>query len=101
VASVEEAVHGADVIMTLRLQQERQAAGLLPSIREYCRWYEITSARVALARPGALVMHPGPMNEGVEIAPDVAYGLQSRIEEQVQNGVAVRMALLWLLGGRR
>jgi aspartate carbamoyltransferase catalytic subunit len=99
--TVEEAVTSADVIMTLRLQQERQTSGLLPSLREYSRLYEITRERVALAKPNALVMHPGPMNEGVEIAPDVAYGVQSRIEEQVTNGVAVRMALLYLLGVRR
>lgn len=101
VERVEEAVRGADVVMTLRLQAERQQSGLLPSLREYSRLYEITAQRVALAKPGALVMHPGPMNEGVEIAPDVAHGIQSRIEEQVTNGVAVRMALLYLLGVRR
>jgi aspartate carbamoyltransferase catalytic subunit len=95
---IERALKGADVVMTLRLQRERMESGLLPSLREYSRRYEITRQRVALAAPHALVMHPGPMNEGVEIAPDVAYGLQSRIEEQVTNGVAVRMALLYLLG---
>jgi aspartate carbamoyltransferase catalytic subunit len=100
VEDIETALRGADVVMTLRLQAERQSGGLLPSLREYSRLYEITSERVALARPNALVMHPGPMNEGVEIAPDVAHGVQSRIEEQVTNGVAVRMALLYLLGGR-
>lgn len=98
---IEQALDGADVVMTLRLQAERQQSGLLPSLREYSRLYEITAERVALAKPNALVMHPGPMNEGVEIAPDVAYGIQSRIEEQVTNGVAVRMALLYLLGVRR
>jgi aspartate carbamoyltransferase catalytic subunit len=98
---VEAALRDADVVMTLRLQAERQQSGLLPSLREYSRRYEITAERVALAKPHALVMHPGPMNEGVEIAPDVAYGVQSRIEEQVTNGVAVRMALLYLLGVRR
>ncbi len=96
------ALTGADVVMTLRLQKERMQTGLIPSLREYSRLYEITSERLAWARPNALLMHPGPMNEGVEIAPDVAYGLQSRIEEQVTNGVAVRMALLYLIrGGRR
>ena len=75
------------------------ASGLLPSLREYAARYGLTSARLALARPGALVMHPGPMNEGVEIAPDVAAGTQSLITEQVTNGVAVRMALLYLLAG--
>ena len=100
VERVEAALHNADVVMTLRLQAERQQSGLLPSLREYARLYGITAERVALAKPHALVMHPGPMNEGVEIAPDVAHGIQSRIEQQVTNGVAVRMALLYLLGGR-
>lgn len=95
------ALTGADVVMTLRLQKERMQSGLLPSIREYCRLYEITSERLRWANPDALVMHPGPMNEGVEIAPDVAYGLQSRIEEQVTNGVAIRMALLYLIRTKR
>jgi aspartate carbamoyltransferase catalytic subunit len=85
--------------MALRIQRERMASGLLPSLREYAARYGLTSARLALARPGALVMHPGPMNEGVEIAPDVAAGTQSLITEQVTNGVAVRMALLYLLAG--
>jgi aspartate carbamoyltransferase catalytic subunit len=91
------ALDDADVVMALRLQRERQAGGLLPSIREYCRLFGLTSDRLRRARPDALVMHPGPMNEGVEIAPDVAYGPQSVIEEQVTNGVAIRMALLYLL----
>ena len=94
---IERALHGVDVVMTLRLQKERMQAGLLPSLREYARRYQITAERLALARPDALVMHPGPMNEGVEIAPEVAHGRQSRIEEQVTNGVAVRMALLFLV----
>jgi aspartate carbamoyltransferase catalytic subunit len=93
------AVEDADVIMTLRLQLERMQAGLLPSMREYVRMYQLTAERVGRARSGALVMHPGPMNEGIEIAPDVAHGVQSVIEEQVANGVAVRMALLYLLIG--
>ena len=96
------ALDGAYVVMTLRLQKERMQSGLIPSLREYSRLYEITAERLRWARPDALVMHPGPMNEGVEIAPEVAYGLQSRIEEQVTNGVAVRMALLYLIrSGRR
>jgi aspartate carbamoyltransferase catalytic subunit len=98
-SSVDEALRDADVIMALRIQRERMASGLLPSLREYAARYGLTSARLALARPGALVMHPGPMNEGVEIAPDVAAGTQSLITEQVTNGVAVRMALLYLLAG--
>jgi aspartate carbamoyltransferase catalytic subunit len=96
---IEPALEGADVVMALRLQRERQHSGLIPSVREYCKLYALTMDRLALAKPGALVMHPGPMNEGVEISPDVAHGVQSVIEEQVTNGVAVRMALLYLLSG--
>jgi aspartate carbamoyltransferase catalytic subunit len=97
--SIDDALRDADVVMALRIQRERMAAGLLPSLREYAARYGLTSERLALARPGALVMHPGPMNEGVEIAPDVAAGSQSVITEQVTNGVAVRMAILYLLAG--
>ncbi len=92
----DRALRDADVVMTLRLQKERQQAGLLPSLREYARRYQLNARRLALARPGALAMHPGPINEGVEIAPDVAESAQSVIEEQVSTGVAVRMALLYL-----
>lgn len=95
--NIERALKGADVIMALRMQKERQQGGLLPSIREYVNLYGLTNQRVALAQPNALVMHPGPMNEGVEIMHDVAYGRQSVIEDQVTNGVAVRMALLYLI----
>jgi aspartate carbamoyltransferase catalytic subunit len=94
---LDECVTDADVIMTLRLQKERQEAGLLPSLREYSRFFGITAERVKLAAPHCLIMHPGPMNEGVEIMPDVAVSAQSVIEEQVTNGVAVRMALLYRL----
>jgi aspartate carbamoyltransferase catalytic subunit len=94
---LDRAVEGADVVMALRLQLERMTSGLLPSLREYARLYQVTGDRLARARPGALVMHPGPMNEGVEISPAVARSLQSVIEEQVTNGVAVRMAVLYLL----
>jgi aspartate carbamoyltransferase catalytic subunit len=100
-SDMDAAVKDATAIMALRIQKERMASGLLPSLREYAARYGLTRERLALARPGALVMHPGPMNEGVEIAPDVAAGVQSRIEEQVRNGVAVRMALLYLLAGTR
>jgi aspartate carbamoyltransferase catalytic subunit len=96
---MDEALEGADVVMMLRMQTERQAGGLVPSIREYVRTYGLTEQRLARARPGALVMHPGPMNEGVEIDPRVARSAQSVIEAQVTNGVAVRMALLYLLSG--
>ena len=93
------ALRDADVVMALRIQRERQAGGLLPSLREYAARFGLTRERVALAKPGVLVMHPGPMNEGVEIAPDVAVGPGSVITEQVTNGVAVRMAILYLLAG--
>ena len=96
---LDRSIEGADVIMALRIQKERQEAALLPSLREYTRCFGITSERVALASPRCLVMHPGPMNEGVEIMPDVAISAQSVIEEQVTNGVAVRMALLYRLAG--
>lgn len=101
--NIERAVKGADVIMPLRLQRERQQAGLLPSVREYIQMYQLTEKRLELAKEHAVVLHPGPVNEGVEIAPGVAYGSRSAIEEQVSAGVAVRMALLFLVigGGRR
>ncbi len=100
--SVEEALDEADAVMALRLQQERQQDGLIPSLREYARSYQIDANRLRLAKHGAPVMHPGPMNEGVEISSEVAHGAHSVIEEQVANGVAVRMAVLYLLAtGRR
>jgi aspartate carbamoyltransferase catalytic subunit len=98
-SSVEDALRDADVVMALRIQKERMASGLLPSLREYAARYGLTRDRLALARPDAVVMHPGPMNEGVEIAPDVAVSAQSVITDQVTNGVAIRMALLYLLAG--
>jgi len=94
---VDAALDGADAAIVLRLQRERQETGLLPSIREYSRVWGITEARVSRMRPNAPVMHPGPMNEGVEIDAAVAHGSRSLIEQQVTNGVAVRMALLYLL----
>jgi aspartate carbamoyltransferase catalytic subunit len=97
--SIDEALRDADAVMALRIQRERMSSGLLPSLREYAARYGLTATRLALAKPGALVMHPGPMNEGVEIAPDVAAGAQSVITDQVTNGVAIRMALLYLLAG--
>ena len=93
--NVERALEGADVVMALRLQSERQQAGHLPTLREYSRMYGITPKRLELAKPEVLVMHPGPMNEGIEIDPEVAHGARSVIEEQVTNGVAVRMAALY------
>ncbi len=94
---IDRALRGADVVYPLRLQLERQRAGHLPSLREYSRTYGISAERLNRAAPKAIVMHPGPMNEGVEIEPDVAHGSRSLIEEQVTNGVAVRMALLYAL----
>ncbi len=96
---LDAALDGADAVMVLRLQRERQSAGLLPSLREYTRAWGITEERLARAKPDAPVLHPGPMNEGIEIDPAVAHGPRSVIEEQVRNGVAVRMALLYLLVG--
>jgi aspartate carbamoyltransferase catalytic subunit len=97
---LDRALINADVVMALRIQRERQDGAYLPSLREYILQYQVNDERLKKANPNALVMHPGPMNEGVEIAPDVAYGSQSVIEEQVTNGVAVRMALLYELVGR-
>lgn len=96
---VDRALEGADAVIALRLQRERQEGGLLPSLREYALVWGLTEARVARMRPGAPVMHPGPMNEGIEIEAAVAHGPRSLIERQVTNGVAVRMALLHLLAG--
>jgi len=96
---IERALDGADIVMTLRLQRERQRSGLLPSIREYINLYQLNKSRLAKAKPDALVLHPGPVNEGIEISPAVAHGPQSVINEQVTNGVAVRMALLYLITG--
>jgi aspartate carbamoyltransferase catalytic subunit len=97
--SVEEAVAGADVIMMLRIQQERMQGAYFPSLREYFNLFGMTVERIARAKPDVIVMHPGPMNRGVEIASEVADGPYSVILEQVANGVAVRMAVLYLLAG--
>ncbi|AQS59027.1 aspartate carbamoyltransferase catalytic subunit [Desulforamulus ferrireducens] len=94
-----QALEGVDVVNVLRIQLERQQQGLFPSLREYSRLYGINQARLELTKPDALILHPGPMNRGVEIDPQVAYGSRSVINEQVTNGVAVRMALLYLLTG--
>jgi aspartate carbamoyltransferase catalytic subunit len=91
------ALRDADAVMALRLQQERMAAGLLPSVREYSARYGLTAERLGLARPGAIVLHPGPVNEGVEISAGIAAGPRSVVTEQVADGVAVRMAVLRLL----
>ncbi len=96
-SSLREAVQDADVVMTLRIQKERQNDPLLPSFREYAEQYGITSERASWAKPDALIMHPGPINRGIELMPDVADSSQSVILDQVTNGVAVRMALLYLV----
>ena len=93
----EEAIPEADVIMVLRLQKERQQQMLLPSLREYSIYYGISEEKLKKAKKDVLIMHPGPMNRGVEISPEVADGPHSAILDQVTNGVAVRMALLYLL----
>ena len=97
--SVDEAVADADVIMMLRIQQERMDGAFVPSLREYFNTFGMTAERVGRAKPDVIIMHPGPMNRGVEIASDVADGPYSVILEQVANGVAVRMAVLYLLAG--
>jgi len=99
--SLEGAIRDADVVMMLRLQLERQRATLFPSLGEYARLFGLTSAKLELAKPSAIVLHPGPMNRGVEIASEVADGPRSVILEQVGQGVAVRMAALYLLAGAR
>jgi aspartate carbamoyltransferase catalytic subunit len=95
----DRAVEGADVVMMLRLQNERMDGVYLPGVREYSALYGLNARRLALAKPDAIVMHPGPMNRGVEIADDVADSDKSVILPQVTNGVATRMALLYLLLG--
>ncbi len=97
--SVAEAVDGADVVMALRIQKERQNDPLIPSLREYAIHYGINDTLLKLAKKDVLVMHPGPINRGVEMNPDVADGKRSVILDQVTNGVAVRMALLYLVMG--
>jgi aspartate carbamoyltransferase catalytic subunit len=94
---MDEGLQGVNVIMMLRLQLERQGRALFPTIREYARLYGLTAERVKLADAGVIVMHPGPINRGVEIAPDVADSLSSVILDQVANGVAVRMGILYLM----
>lgn len=97
--NLDRAITEVDVIMMLRLQLERQQAGLFPSLREYSRLFGLTVERLKVAHPHVLILHPGPMNRGVEIAPDVADGPYSLILNQVENGLAVRMALLYLFAG--
>ncbi len=99
---IKEAIEDADVIMMLRIQKERQESFLFPSDREYAQYFGLTAETLTTAKDDVLIMHPGPINRGVEIAPEVADGPHSVILEQVANGVAVRMAILYLLlGGPR
>jgi aspartate carbamoyltransferase catalytic subunit len=97
--SVDKALKEADVIMMLRIQKERQKNFLMSTEREYARCFGLNAQRVALAKPDVVILHPGPINRGVEIAPEVADGPYSLILDQVTNGVAVRMALLYLVSG--
>ena len=96
---VEQAIADVDVIMMLRIQRERMGAGLFPTLREYSKLFGLNVDRLKVARPDVLIMHPGPINRGVEIAPEVADGPYSMILDQVENGLAIRMALLYLLAG--
>ena len=92
--SMRDGLRGCDVVMMLRLQRERMAGAFVPSVREYFRYHGLDAEKLQWAKPGALVMHPGPMNRGVEIASAIADGAQSVIQEQVEMGVAVRMAVM-------
>lgn len=95
--NVQEALLDADVVMGLRMQLERQKSGLVPSVREYARFFGVDDRRLAFAKPDALLLHPGPVNRGFELTSSIIDGKQSAINEQVTNGVAVRMAVLYLL----
>ena len=97
--NIEEAIEGADVIMMLRIQLERQSKLTFPGAGEYMEFFGLNPERLKMAKPDAIIMHPGPMNRGVEITSEVADSPRSRILSQVTNGVAVRMALLFLLAG--
>lgn len=97
--NIEEAMTDADVVMGLRIQFERQKQGLFPSVMEYAQFFQINSERLKLAKPDVLLMHPGPINRGVEIESEIADSVYSVIDEQVTNGVAVRMSLLYFLVG--
>ena len=96
---IEEAIREADIIMMLRIQMERETQSIFPSLREYAHYFSLNRKNIVLARKDVLIMHPGPINRGLEISPDIADGPHSIILDQVSNGVAVRMALLYLLAG--
>ena len=97
--SLRDGIEGADVIMMLRIQRERQAGGFFPNVREYSRLYGLSTEVLEVAHPDAIVMHPGPINQGIELTPDIVDGPRSVILNQVENGIAIRMALLYLLCG--
>ena len=97
--SMEEAVEGSDAVMLLRIQRERQGESLFPSLREYASTYQLNQDHLKLAKPDALIMHPGPINRGVELSDELADSEQSVILDQVTNGLAIRMAVLYLLSG--
>jgi len=98
--SLEESIRDVDVIMMLRIQMERQGDFLFPTLREYSRFFGLDLEKLKKARPDVLIMHPGPVNRGVELSPEIADSPYTLILDQVTNGVAVRMALLYLLIGR-
>lgn len=98
--NLDSALEGADVVIMLRIQKERQESGLFPSLREYSRFYGLTRERLKFAKEGVVVMHPGPINRGVELSSEVADDVHSVILNQVSNGIAVRMAMLYLVASR-
>jgi len=98
-ANMKEAIQDADVVMMLRIQQERQGKTLMPNTREYSRYFGLNPVNIKLAKPNAMVMHPGPINRGVEMSSYVVDGDQSWILKQVENGVAVRMSMLYHVCG--
>ena len=99
--SMEDAMPGTDVVIMLRLQSERESQRYFPSVREYFKFFGLTRERIALAPPGLAIMHPGPLNRGIEMESGVAYGPGSQVLNQVENGISVRMAILYLLCARR
>jgi aspartate carbamoyltransferase catalytic subunit len=98
---IKDGLKDVDIVMMLRIQMERQDSGFFPTVEEYFKLWGLTRERLSYAKPDAIVMHPGPMNRGVEIASEVADCPESVILEQVTNGLAVRMAVIYLLGGKR
>ena len=97
--TMRDAIEDADVVMMLRIQQERQGKTLMPNTREYSRYFGLNPANLKYAKPDAMVMHPGPINRGVEMSSSVVDGLQSHVLKQVENGVAVRMSMLYHVCG--